>query len=728
MTTFPFSAIVGQDRLRLALLLNVIDPGIGGVLLSGKRGTAKSTAVRALAALLPPITGISGCPYFCDPDAPHAQCSQCAALPPTTRAARTIHRQQRLVTLPLNASADRILGTLDLEATLHPSIGAGSCPPSCPGPHAIFPSSQDTSPNPVSPSPLRGGGRGERSGQGGGLPRAVAGLQNKTALGPGSLPGLLAAANRGLLYVDEINLLTDDIADLLLDVLASGVNRVERDGISLQHPARCALIASMNPDEGSLRPQLLDRFGLFVAIEPLRRLDDRVLIAERRLAYDADPIAFQAEWAEAEAMLAAQLEATRELLPAVTISPALRRTIAVLTTQVLDAQGHRPDIVTARTARAIAAWACVRAGSTPAVQPPQVTLSDIEQALDLTMPHRARARNDWRRMLNQVVEEHLAAGSPTLTPAELAVIEDYDPEPDAGETPGAAGITRRIRGDMLTHDLGVTIPIQRDRQVRTESGRRFRSLTARHSGRTVRAIPIHPVTDPAIEATLRAAAPWQRERGWQPGEPVRLERGDLRQRVRERQARALLVLLVDGSDSVMARNLMAATKRALHALLQDAYEHRDRVALLVFRFAQARLVLPPTRNIALARQHVEHLHVGGCTPLAQGLLEAQRLIQIEQLRDPAVKPALVVLTDGEGNIDLSGNMRRDTPMRDALAVAADIAAMKIATMLIDTGPHFSPRAHAAGWGQLLAQQLAADHYILAPPGAAHALEAGPRRR
>jgi magnesium chelatase subunit D len=681
MTAFPFSAIVGQDRLRLALLLNVIDLNIGGVLLCGKRGTAKSTAVRALATLLPPLTGIASCPYFCDPDDPHTLCPQCAALTPSARAARTTQRQQRLITLPLNASVDRVVGSLDIEAALHGE--------------------------PHSPTPIPA-----ESVQGSKLPPAC------------FTPGLLAAANRGLLYVDEINLLTDEIADLLLDVLASGVNRIERDGISLYHPARCALIGSMNPEEGTLRPQLLDRFGLFVAVEPLRRVEDRVMIAERRQAYDTDPLAFQAEWATAEIALAGRLKLARALLPQVTMSAALRRAIAVLTTQVLDAEGHRADIATARTARAIAAWSyagSIQQSNTPPTTSPQVTLHDIEQALEFTMPHRARAHLDWRHLLNQIVAEQLATGSPTLTPTELTTIEDYDPEPDEHTMLGAAGITRRIHGDMLAHDLGATILIRRDRLARIESGRRFRSLTRQHSGRTVRARPIHPVTDLAIEATLRAAAVWQRERGWQPGQPVQLKRDDLRQRVRERQARALLVLLVDGSDSVMARGLMAATKRALHALLQDAYERRDRVALLVFRFAQARLVLPPTRNIALARKQVETLHVGGCTPLALGLLEARRLIQIEQLRDPAVAPVLVVLTDGEGNIDLSGNMRRDTPMRDALAVAADIAAMTIPALFIDTGPYFSPRAHAAGWGKLLAEQLHADYYILAPPGASTAL-------
>jgi len=664
MTAFPFSAIVGQNQLRLALLLNAIDPHIGGVLLCGKRGTAKSTAVRALAPLLPPITGIADCPYFCDPDDPHAQCPQCRALTPVERAARTARRQQHLVTLPLNASIDRVMGSLDIEAAL------------CGQPHHF-------------------------------------------------MPGLLAAANRGLLYVDEINLLTDEITSLLLDVLASGVNHIERDGISLRHPAHIALIGSMNPEEGALRPQLLDRFGLFVAIEPSRQIEDRIAIAERRQAYDADPAGFSAEWAQAEATLATRLQAARALLPSVEISPALRRAIAVLTTQVLDTEGHRADITTARTAQAIAAWSFTTRTRQDKLDKhtghPQVTLHDIEQALELTMPHRTRTHKDWRRMLGQIVEEQLAMGSPTLTPTELAAIEDYDPRPDDHSRQGAAGITRRIRGTMFVHDLGATIPIRRDHQTRTGSGRRFRSLTAQRSGRTVRARQTHPVTDPAIAATLRAAAAWQRERGWQPGEHIRLTRDDLRQRVRERRSRALLVLLIDGSDSVMAQDLMAATKRTLHALLQSAYEQRDRVALLVFRFAQARIVLPPTRNIARARWHVEHLHVGGCTPLALGLLEAQRLIQIERLRDPAVKPVLIVLTDGEGNIDLSGNMCRDTPMRDALAVAIDIATMAIPTLLIDTGPYFSPRAHAAGWGPLLAERLKADYYILAPPGAPSAL-------
>ncbi len=269
MTTFPFSAIVGQQQMRLALILNAIDPSIGGVLICGRRGTGKSTAVRAFTNLLPPITGVADCPYFCDPTAPQWMCSTCQARYEHKETLPLAQRPVHLATLPLNASEDRVAGSFDLAAALASGIS-----------HFV--------------------------------------------------PGLLAAANRGFLYVDEINLLNDHIVDLLLDAAALGVNRVERDNISAVHPARFVLIGTMNPEEGMLRPQLLDRIGLYVEAEDLRDPQTRALVVERRLAYDASPDGFIAQWAEAEQVLHERIKHAQQLLPSVRVSTYLRQVVAML--------------------------------------------------------------------------------------------------------------------------------------------------------------------------------------------------------------------------------------------------------------------------------------------------------------------------------------------------------------------------------------------------------------
>ncbi len=617
MTAFPLSAIVGQHKMRLALILNAIDPLIGGVLICGRRGTGKSTAVRALTQLLPPLTGVADCPYFCDPIAPQWMCDECLARYERQERLPTVQRSVHLVTLPLNASEDRVAGSFDLATALTSGM------------HSFA-------------------------------------------------PGLLATANRSFLYIDEINLLNDHIVDLLLDAAALGVNRVERDMISIAHPSRFVLIGTMNPEEGTLRPQLLDRIGLYVKAEDLRDPRDRVLVVERRLAYDASPDEFSAQWVEAEQVLHERIQEARQLLPSVRVSVYFRQVVAMLVDRQLHAAGHRGDIVVLRTARALAAWEMRT----------EVQLSDIEQAVVLAMPHRTRAGATIVQRLTQTLDQFPATATDVTLPEEIATIDDdIDVAKRGDEREGAAGLSRRLRGEQDVVQIQALITVARDRLTRQEAARRFLSLTARHSGRSIRSRQAHPVTDVAFAATIRAAAPYQRARGRMNGNKLELRPTDLRQKVRERKTRALLIFVVDGSDSVMARQLMPKTKRVLLALLQNAYEKRDRVAMLVFRFAQGRVVMPPTRNFARARRCVEELYIGGCTPLATGLLEGLRLAETERLRNPTTKPILIVLTDGLANVDLSGNMRHDTPQRDALHIAQEIALRQIPTVMIDTNPY-----------------------------------------
>src|SRR5512142_1501546 len=317
LPVFPFTAIVGQDRMKRALVLNAINPLIGGVLIRGERGTAKSTAVRALAALLPEIQVVADCKFSCDPSAAH-KCDEREDRLARGEVLPIARRKVRLVDLPVSATEDRVVGTLDIETAIK---------------------------------------RGEKKFE----------------------PGVLAAANRGILYVDEVNLLDDHVVDLLLDSAAMGVNVVEREGISFQHPAQFVLVGTMNPEEGELRPQLLDRFGLAVEIRGIPDAAARVEIIERRLAYEQDPDAFQTEWATAEAKLSQEIESARQVLHSVSHTQADLYAIAELSSG-LEVDGHRADLVILKGARAHAAL----------LQKPAIGEEDILLAAELALPHRMK--------------------------------------------------------------------------------------------------------------------------------------------------------------------------------------------------------------------------------------------------------------------------------------------------------------------------------------------------
>jgi Mg-chelatase subunit ChlI len=315
---FPFTAIVGQERMKRALILNAIDQRIGGVLIRGERGTAKSTAARALASLLPEIEVIANSPFHDDPNSPETWSDWAKARYEQGQEMQTVQRRIGFIDLPVSATEDRVVGTLDIEKAIQ---------------------------------------KGERHFE----------------------PGVLAAANRGLLYIDEVNLLDDHVVDLLLDSAAMGVNIVEREGISFSHPARFILVGTMNPEEGDLRPQLLDRFALAVEIRGLREARDRMLIMERNLAFEADPEGFQEEWQPREEELSHRIEAARGIVDEVTHTRRDLLSIAALTAS-LNVDGHRADLVILKAARAHAAYQRRR----------EINEYDIAQAAELALPHRIR--------------------------------------------------------------------------------------------------------------------------------------------------------------------------------------------------------------------------------------------------------------------------------------------------------------------------------------------------
>lgn len=319
---YPFVAIVEQDKMKLALILNVINPTLSGVLIRGEKGTAKSTAVRALADILPEIEVVADCPFQLPPGGDGEICEACGVRMCRKTAGDQVKsvtkHKVRVVELPVGATEDRIVGTLDLERALK---------------------------------------EGEKHIE----------------------PGILAAAHRGIMYIDEVNLLDDHMVDVLLDSAAMGVNTVEREGISFTHPARFTLVGTMNPEEGELRPQLLDRFGLCVQIEGIRNADARVAIMERRTAFDEDPESFCRQWQEASADLSEQMTRATDLYPKVRIEQPLLREIAELCLEV-GVDGHRGDIIVLKTAKTLAAYH----GRT------QVEKEDIELAAELALPHRVR--------------------------------------------------------------------------------------------------------------------------------------------------------------------------------------------------------------------------------------------------------------------------------------------------------------------------------------------------
>ncbi|WP_340381535.1 putative cobaltochelatase [Streptomyces sp. SS7] len=585
-TPFPFTAVVGQDDLRLALLLNAVSPAVGGVLVRGEKGTAKSTAVRALSALLPALDVVSGCRFSCDPGSPDPGCPDGPHEPGAFET-----RPARLVELPVGASEDRLVGALDIERALAEGVKAFE-------------------------------------------------------------PGLLAGAHRGILYVDEVNLLHDHLVDLLLDAAAMGASYVEREGVSVRHAARFLLVGTMNPEEGELRPQLLDRFGLTVEVTASREPDQRVEVVRRRLAHDDDPAAFAARWADEESAVRARIAAARELLPSVRLGDGALRQIAA-TCAAFEVDGMRADIVMARTATALAAWA----GRT------DVLAEDVRQAALLALPHRRR-RNPFdapgldEDRLDQTLEEFSGEDEGDTDP-------DPDgpgggggqPTPDAGPQGGDSGARPEEGegGEPQASGAGEQSAVRAAEPFRTKvlsvpgigagaAGRRSRART--EHGRTTGARrPRGALTKLHLAATVQAAAPHQRARG-RSGPGLVLRRDDLRQAAREGREGNLVLFVVDASGSMAARRRMSAVKGAVLSLLLDAYQRRDKVGLVTFRGAAAEVVLPPTSSVDAAAARLESLPTGGRTPLAAGLLKAHDVLRVEGLRDPARRALVVVVTDG----------------------------------------------------------------------------------
>jgi magnesium chelatase subunit D len=593
---YPFSALVGQDQLRLALVLNAVRPEIGGVLIRGEKGTAKSTAVRGLAHVL-----------------------------------ATLDADARLVELPIGATEDRVVGSLDLQRVLRD------------GEHAFS-------------------------------------------------PGLLARAHGGVLYVDEVNLLHDHLVDVLLDAAAMGRVHVERDGISHSHEARFTLIGTMNPEEGELRPQLLDRFGLTVDVRASRDVDVRVDVIRRRMDFEADPESFAARYAEADAELARRIATARVAVGDVVLPDNELRRIAALCA-AFDVDGMRADLVVARTAVAHAAW---RGSAT-------VGEEDIRVAAELALPHRRRRDpfDDPGLDPNQL-DEALSAADESANDPE----PDPDPEPpggggESGEAPDQPA-QERNSGSSSTRTSAPPAATFRTRALTVPGigdgapGRR--SLARNRAGKSV-AATADPESGYGVHlfGTLLAAAGRQRRPGG-----LTIGASDVRREVREGREGNLVIFVVDASGSMAARDRMAAVGGAALSLLRDAYQRRDKVAVITFRGQQAQVLLPPTSSVHVAGRRLARFDTGGKTPLAQGLLVARDLVMREKAKDRARRSLVVVLTDGRatGGPDPLGRTR---------SAAARLVAEGAAAVVVDCETSYV----RLGLAEELARQLGAPAVRLA---------------
>ena len=611
---YPFSAIVGQDEMKLALILSVVDPKIGGVLIMGHRGTGKSTAVRALADLLPEISVVEGCAYGCDPQDERSLCDDCAGntsghegrlrspQPPTTFVITT--RPVPVVDLPLGATEDRVCGTIDIERALN---------------------------------------QGKKEFE----------------------PGLLARANRGFLYIDEVNLLDDHLVDILLDVSSSGWNKVERESVSVEHPASFVLIGSGNPEEGELRPQLLDRFGLHAEVTTENYLGNRVSIVERRDAFDHDPEAFRAEFAGEQKRLRDRITYARQDLPRVKFDRELLIRIAQFCAE-LKVDGHRGELTIMRAARALAAFEGRNV----------VEDEDVKRVVNMSLRHRLRKDILEDTATTERIEQAVDSvmnNPPPSAPDKKKSKKNSSKQKNSenGVQPGGAATSGptegRGRGRSNTQEVP-SPPAERGRisapqwddefrkQKRARKGdtqarqsRGLKAVSGQPRGRYSRSVLFKSAgARIAIDATLRALA-----NSTSPSHAIRYK-------LLKHKQGTLYIFAIDTSGS-MATNRISRAKASILKLLRRSYLNRDHVAVVSFHGTSADVALPPSRSIIRARRVLDSLQMGGSTPLSAGLNCTIEMIR--RYRDHHSDTSVLLFTDGHANVAMNRNNNRERVTR-----------------------------------------------------------------
>lgn len=738
---FPFSAIVGLDKLKLAILINAINPKIGGLLIRGPKGTGKSTIVRALADILPKITVVKDCPFKCNPSDPSNMCPLCSARYKKEEKLPTEEREMAVVDLPLGATEDRVIGSLDVEKAIKQGIEA---------------------------------------------------LE----------PGILSEANQNILYVDEVNLLPDHIADDLLDAAATGWNIVEREGISVSHPSRFIFIGTMNPEEGELRPQLLDRFPLSVMVERIDSVKDRIEIVKRNMEFEADPEKFYEKYQPSQEELRSRITKAREVLKEVIIKEGLLESISQACLQ-LKVDGLRPDIVMAKAASALAAFENRK----------EVTLNDVLVAGELTLSHRTREGGFIEPATPQEISDVFTATAKKVRYVEKtgdASKEKAEKKPlkgralfwikkDASEAEEKKlkkeslarkleqrwqqfkfefnrlmggvtfGIGKRmkegrkdapalqdgvqvgsdkVRGETyeekvddkkelkgiptLDSALGepkvaeglpiisslrtkVTSPSKfflkmekiKSRGPTAYAGRRAEAVTSLHRGKPVGwKFPHGKPIDIYLPATIREAARKQKYREKSKTTFLKISLEDVREKLRLYKAPLTMVFVVDLSGSMLMN--LETIREALLNLHRDAYRFRDRVGIVALKDTGAVVVQHPITNLRVVANKLVNMRVSGFTPLAAGMIKAWEVLKEAKRRDASTVPLMVIITDGSANVPLkrsleTGEVRQieevriivreyeDIAVKDVMAVCKMIKHDGIHTIVINTNPHLYGR-------------------------------------
>lgn len=625
---YPFAAVVGQEQVKKALLIALVNHKAGGLLIGGRKGTAKTVLARGTRELI---------------------------------------GERKLIDLPLNVTEDMLFGSIDIEYAV--SMG-----------------------------------------------------QKRFS------PGILARANENVLYIDEVNLLRQELLLAVLDANAAGVNQVERDGISFSHPVQLTVVATMNPEEGVLPQHILDRFGMYVDVQSEVDIESRVRIMQQSLEYGRDMGAFRGKFVEETRALAAQIAKARELLPQMQLSEAMLLLAANMVSQALCA-GHRAELYLLEAAKAIAALAGRG----------YVLPKDVEEAAQFVLPHRMRKppepeeqEAEENEQDNQEQDEDNqddasdnedAPDDDSLPPPPPPLDNDNDddeaddedkdeddrddkdeqePQRDNNQLAPEeqiADIDKNFRLPKMLLDLG------KDRNIRRGSGKRSTTRTDLKQGRYVRAeLPKAKVEDLAFDATIRAAAPFQRMRE-DNGCALNIKPEDLRQKVREKRIGNTFLFAVDASGSMGARERMRAVKGAIFYMLQEAYQKRDRVGMIAFRRQKAEVLLPITRSVDLAQKCLAELPTGGKTPLADGLAMSLQTLSMLNKHDSELEPILVLVTDGRANaVEENGG----DPVASAVKMAERIGKSKITSVVIDTESDFIK----LGLAKRIAAAMGANYYTL----------------
>lgn len=585
MKFFPFSAIVGQEKAKLALICNAIDPSIGGVLLSGDKGTGKSTMVRAFAQILPEIEVVDGCAFNCNPYNVAEMCDACREKA-ENRSIKVAKRRMKVIDLPLSVTLDRLVGTIDINRALKEGIRA---------------------------------------------------LQ----------PGILAEANRNILYIDEVNLLEDYIADVLLDSAALGWNVVEREGISLKHPARFILVGTMNPEEGELRPQLLDRFGMFVSIEASENADERVEIVRRVTEFQKDPISFCEKYKSQDDKLRDAISNAKRILSEVAISDELLKLLAETIIQ-MGIKTHRAEITTVKAAKAIAAFEGRKS----------VNLEDLKRAMELTLPHRIKARPFQKPQIELKLPEGKNFNEKNFT--EKKETKESSGEPEEKQENLCGNSEKKFDSSEVKIEPKNLKDKTENFGCRASRDCKMTVIGKKHGIPVSYVPPLNGFEDINILATLNSAV----LRGF----PIEIRNEDIRVNVRKARTPRITAILLDSSGSMGLQKRISIAKGIAKKLVERSYQRRDWLSLIVFRGNEAEVIVKPTKRYEEIFDAIESLPTGGKTPLPSALL---KLISISN----HVKNAHcrgILITDGKANVPVFGKVDDDLAQICSLIVKKGI--------------------------------------------------------